>query len=116
MPAVGLRPVRAGPDRARPAPLAQWRADAVCLAGAGLGFDSLAVEASGNVCVATLLQGGISVFSPAGEWLEFHAAPEGYCTNLCFGGADRRTAFITLSGYGQLLAARWPRAGLMLAS
>jgi len=82
-------------------------------------FDSLAVEAAeegGNICVATLVRGGISVFSPAGEWLEFHAAPEGYCTNLCFGGADRRTAFITLSGYGQLLAARWPRAGLMLAS
>jgi len=79
-------------------------------------FDSLAVEAGGNVCVATLVRGGISVFSPAGELLEFHSAPEGYCTNLCFGGADRRTAFITLSGYGQLFAARWPRAGLALAA
>lgn len=79
-------------------------------------FDSLAVEESGNVCVATLVRGGISVFSPAGELLEFHAAPEGYCTNLCFGGADRRTAFITLSGYGQLFAAHWPRAGLALAA
>lgn len=79
-------------------------------------FDSLAVEEGGNICVATLVRGGISVFSPAGELLEFHAAPEGYCTNLCFGGADRRTAFITLSGYGQLFAARWPRAGLPLAA
>jgi gluconolactonase len=78
-------------------------------------FDSLAVEAGGNVCVATLVNGGIHVFAPAGELLEFHAAPEGYCTNICFGGADRRTAFITLSGYGQLFAARWPRAGLALA-
>lgn len=77
-------------------------------------FDSLAVEEHGNICVATLVRGGISVFSPAGELLEFHAAPEGYCTNICFGGADRRTAFITLSGYGQLFAARWPRAGLAL--
>jgi gluconolactonase len=56
------------------------------------------------------------VFSPTGEPVEFHEAPEGYCTNLCFGGADRRTAFITLSGRGQLFAARWPRAGLQLAS
>jgi gluconolactonase len=79
-------------------------------------FDSLAVEEGGNIAVATLVRGGISVFSPEGELLEFHAAPEGYCTNICFGGPDRRTAFITLSGYGQLFAARWPRAGLALAA
>lgn len=79
-------------------------------------FDSLAVEEGGNIAVATLVRGGVSVFSPAGEWLEFHEAPEGYCTNICFGGADRRTAFITLSGYGQIFAARWPRAGLELNS
>jgi gluconolactonase len=78
-------------------------------------FDSLALEEGGNVCVATLVNGGIHVFSPAGDLLEFHAAPEGYCTNICFGGPGRRTAFITLSGYGQLFAARWPRAGLALA-
>lgn len=77
-------------------------------------FDSLAVEENGNICVATLVHGGISVFSPEGELLEFHAAPEGYCTNICFGGPDRRIAFITLSGYGQLLAAPWPRPGLPL--
>ena len=78
-------------------------------------FDSLALEKNGNICVATLVRGGISVFSPTGEWLEFHAAPEGYCTNICFGGADRRSAFITLSGYGRLLRVEWPRAGLALS-
>ncbi len=78
-------------------------------------FDSLAVEEAGNICVATLVEGGISVFSPAGELLEFHRAPEGYCTNICFGGPDRKTAYITLSGYGQLLAVDWPRPGLALA-
>jgi gluconolactonase len=78
-------------------------------------FDSLAVEEGGNICVATLVRGGISVFSPSGELLEFHEAPESYCTNLCFGGPDRRTAFITLSGHGQLFAAQWPRPGLALA-
>jgi gluconolactonase len=77
-------------------------------------FDSLAVEEGGNIAVATLVRGGISVFSPSGELLEFHEAPEGYCTNICFGGPHRRTAFITLSGYGQLFAARWPRPGLEL--
>lgn len=79
-------------------------------------FDSLAVEEGGNITVATLVRGGISVFSPHGELLEFHEAPEGYCTNICFGGADMRTAYITLSGYGQLFAARWPRPGLRLHS
>ncbi|HYG42975.1 MAG TPA: SMP-30/gluconolactonase/LRE family protein [Bordetella sp.] len=74
-------------------------------------FDSLAVEQNGNICVATLVRGGITVCAPSGELLEFHEAPEGYCTNICFGGADRRNAYITLSGYGQLFEAQWPRAG-----
>jgi gluconolactonase len=77
-------------------------------------FDSLALEESGNICVATLVRGGISVFSPDGRLVEFHEAPEGYCTNICFGGPERRTAYITLSGYGQLFEAEWPRPGLRL--
>jgi gluconolactonase len=77
-------------------------------------FDSLAVEECGNICVATLVRGGISVFSPGGDLVEFHEAPESYSTNICFGGPDRRTAFITLSGYGQLFAGPWPRPGLRL--
>jgi gluconolactonase len=77
-------------------------------------FDSMAVEANGNVCVATLVRGGISVFSPAGELAEFHQAPERYCTNICFGGEGMRTAFITLSGTGRLIAVDWPRPGLAL--
>jgi gluconolactonase len=31
-------------------------------------------------------------------------------------GPDRRAAYITLSGYGQLFEAHWPRAGLDLAA
>lgn len=77
-------------------------------------FDSMAVEEGGAICVAALVNGGISVFSPEGEHLEFHAAPEGYCTNICFGGPDRRTAFITLSGRGRLVAVDWERPGLRL--
>ncbi len=77
-------------------------------------FDSLAVEENGNICVATLVRGGISVFAPSGELLEFYEAPEPYCTNICFGGDDLRTAYITLSGYGELLAVPWPRPGLRL--
>jgi gluconolactonase len=78
-------------------------------------FDSMAVEESGNVCVATLVHGGISVFAPEGGLIEFWEAPEPYCTNIAFGGPDRKKAYITLSGYGQLLEVDWPRPGLALA-
>jgi gluconolactonase len=85
---------------------------------AGIGgyqrFDSMAVEADGNICVATLITGGVSVISPKGEWLEFHKATEAYCTNLAFGGAGLRKAYVTLSGNGQLAVADWPRPGLPL--
>ena len=77
-------------------------------------FDSMAVEAGGNICVATLIRGGISVISPAGELVEFYEAPEHYCTNIAFGGADMRKAYITLSNYGTLLEVDWPRPGLRL--
>ena len=72
--------------------------------------------AASTICnlVATLMRGGVSVISPAGEWLEFHAAPEVYCTNLAFGGADLRKVYITLSGFGTLLEVDWQRAGLKL--
>ncbi|GAA0334277.1 SMP-30/gluconolactonase/LRE family protein [Sphingomonas oligophenolica] len=74
-------------------------------------FDSMAVEACGNICVGTLVRGGISVISPAGELVEFHDGPELFCTNICFGGIGMRTAFVTLSGTGRLMAVDWPRPG-----
>ena len=77
-------------------------------------FDSLAVEAGGNICVASLVFGGISVFSPQGGLTEWYEADEPYCTNIAFGGPDMRSAYITLSGYGRLVAADWPRPGLVL--
>ncbi|MEW9856228.1 SMP-30/gluconolactonase/LRE family protein [Novosphingobium sp. M1R2S20] len=77
-------------------------------------FDSMALEANGNVCVGTLVTGGITVFSPEGEKLEYWEGPEPYCTNICFGGPDMRTAYITVSGHGLLIAVDWPRPGLPL--
>ena len=40
--------------------------------------------------------------------------PDMFCTNICFGGPDLRTAFLTLSGTGKLVAMDWPEAGLKL--
>jgi gluconolactonase len=77
-------------------------------------FDSLAVEASGNICVATLINGGISVIAPTGELVDFVAMPDRYTTNICFGGLGLKTAYVTLSQSGRLVAMDWPRAGLPL--
>ena len=78
-------------------------------------FDSMAVDAFGNLCVATLLHGGITVISPDGALASHVPLPDPYTTNLCFGGPDRRTAFVTLSGTGRLIAIDdWPVPGLKL--
>jgi gluconolactonase len=35
-------------------------------------------------------------------------------TNICFGGPDFQTAYITASSTGRLLAMKWPYKGLKL--
>ncbi len=78
-------------------------------------FDSMALDANGQLCVATLIHGGITVIAPDGSASEHIALPDRYTTNLCFGGKHRRTAFVTLSGSGRLIAIDdWPVAGLAL--
>ena len=78
-------------------------------------FDSMAVDALGNVCVATLMHGGITTVSPDGATTRFVPLPDRFTTNLCFGGPERRTAFVTLSGSGRLIAIDdWPVPGLKL--
>ena len=80
-------------------------------------LDSMAVDVEGNVYVATMLPeglnstvpGGITVISPAGTILDFieltvEGKPEPLPSNLCFGGPEHRTAFITLAGTGRLVA------------
>ncbi len=78
-------------------------------------FDSLAIDGDGNVCVATIVNGGITVISPKGEVLEHVPCPDPLTTNICFGGPDLRTAYVTLSGTGKLVALDWPRPGHRLA-
>jgi gluconolactonase len=88
----------------------------VCLYGFP-GFqllDSLAVDGDGNVCVATLVNGGVTVVSPKGELVDFVATGDILTTNVCFGGPDLKTAYITLSGTGRLVKTDWPRPGAKL--
>jgi gluconolactonase len=79
-------------------------------------FDSLAVEQGGRVCVGTLDTGRVMVIDPASGAAEAVAVPQDtHVTNLCFGGADRSTAYITCSYAGVLVETAWPRPGLALA-
>ena len=91
---------------------------------AGLGgyqmFDGLMVDAAGNICVATLVTGAVTVIAPDGRVLRQVRMGDPMTTNLCFGGADQKTAFVTLSGRGELVALDWVDAdwvvpGLRLA-
>jgi gluconolactonase len=76
-------------------------------------LDSLAVEAGGKVCVATIINGGVTAFDPDGS-TEHFPFPDLVTTNICFGGADMRDAWVTCSSTGKLYRCRWPRPGLKL--
>jgi gluconolactonase len=77
-------------------------------------LDSLAIAESGNIVVATLVAGEITTVSPAGEIVDVVKMPDPMPTNICFGGPDMRTAYITLSTTGRLAAMPWREPGLRL--
>jgi gluconolactonase len=88
----------------------------VCGLGGFRRFDSLAVEASGNISVATLVTGAITTIAPNGQIVRQVMMSDPHTTNICFGGNDLRTAYVTLSGIGELVALEWPESGLRLAN
>jgi len=86
----------------------------------GLRFDSLAVDASGYINVAVLEKGatsgnagGICEISPDGEG-RIIETDDPMTTNICFGGKEHQTAFITCSDSGTLRSFPWPREGMKL--
>ncbi len=76
-------------------------------------FDSLGVEADGTVVVAAIEQ-GLCVVRPDGE-ISYVEAPGPAVTNVCWGGENMQTAYVTESLEGKLYAYDWPRPGLELA-
>ena len=90
------------------------RGKPICGLGGYQMFDSLAVEAGGNVCVATLVSGCISVIALDGRLVEQIPTGDRVTTNIAFGGPELKTAYITLSDKGELIAMDWPRGGLPL--
>ena len=87
-------------------------------------LDSLAVDSGGYVVVGTIINGGLTVIAPDADpsagggsdaGVEHIPLPDILVTNVCFGGPDLSTAFVTLSGTGKLVSLKWPRPGLPLA-
>ena len=59
-----------------------------------LGSDGMTIDSAGNVY---LTGHGVTVFDKAGQQVTHIPVAEGWTGNVCFGGADRRTLFITAS-------------------
>ncbi len=59
-----------------------------------MGSDGMTIDDRGNVY---LTGKGVTVFDAAGKQIEQIPVPEGWTANVCFGGADHRTLFITAS-------------------
>ncbi|MBC8002345.1 MAG: SMP-30/gluconolactonase/LRE family protein [Opitutaceae bacterium] len=59
-----------------------------------LGSDGMTTDSDGNVY---LTGRGVSVFDKTGKKIEQIDVPEGWTANVCFGGKDHQTLFITAS-------------------
>jgi gluconolactonase len=59
-----------------------------------MGSDGMTIDQRGNVY---LTGQGVTIFSPTGEKLQTISVPQRWTANVCFGGKDHRTLFITAS-------------------
>jgi len=57
-----------------------------------MGSDGMTIDNEGNIY---LTGRGVTVFNSAGEKIEHIDVPAGWTANVCFGGRDRHTLFIT---------------------
>lgn len=89
------------------------RATWIATAPGPVGFDSLAMTAAGNICVATLFDGAITTITPDGG-VSRREFDDRYVTNIAFGGDDMQDAYISLSARGALVKVRWDEPGLRL--
>jgi gluconolactonase len=77
-------------------------------------IDGMAVTQSGKLCVATIINGGISTLDPSSGESKHVGLPDAAVTNLCFGGSDLRDAYISMSAAGSVVRIRWPEPGVRL--
>lgn len=103
-----------GPGKLKQGPLPKMPGDVVQTLPGYQWLDSLKVEADGRICVGTIFNGGITIFSPDGKSIEHLPVSDLFTTNLCFGGADMQDVWITASSTGTIYKTRWERPGLKL--
>lgn len=89
----------------------------VQLSGGLGGPDGLAMDEDDNLAVAHAGLGSVWIFSRLGEPLYRVRSCAGLATtNLAYGGADRKSLYITESETGTILVARLPVAGRLIYS
>lgn len=83
----------------------------------GRGPDGMAIDENDGLAVAHPDMGAVWIFNHRGEpTYRVQTCKSDVLTNLCYGGADRKTMFITDAGSGCILTARVPVAGRVLYS
>ena len=79
--------------------------------------DGMAFDTAGRLWICTPGTGGVEVFAADGDFVERIELGEGsMTTNLCFGGADRCSVFVTAAGWGKILTFRSDIPGLELST
>lgn len=83
--------------------------------GPGMSLDGMCFDADGRLIVAASTGGRLLVVAPGGGAIErvIHLADPAP-TNVCFGGVDNATLFITEAGIGRVSAMDWQVPGLPL--
>ncbi|MEN9572322.1 MAG: Gluconolactonase precursor [Verrucomicrobiota bacterium] len=76
------------------------------------GFDGHRCDADGNLYIARYGEGVVAVVSPKGEILRKVPVLGPRPSNLCFGGPDGRTVYVTEVEHTRLVAFRTDRPGL----
>lgn len=61
-----------------------------------LGSDGMTIDEKGNIY---LTGNGVTIFNPDGEQIEHIPIDSRWTSNVCFGGADMKTLFITATHY-----------------
>lgn len=83
----------------------------------GSGPDGIATDENGNLAVAHVGLGVVWLFSRRGEPLfRIDSCKGAHTTNVAYGGADRRSLFITELDFAAILRAELPTPGLKLFS
>ena len=75
------------------------------------GPDGMCLDVQGNLYVAHFGAGCVRILDSYGTELDCLAVPGCNPTNLCFGGADMATLFVTLDDTDEVVARRAPHAG-----